>query len=248
MKRLTFIATPLLAVFLFCIVSCNDADDDTNADTTAAADTSNNTNSAATTPASTIATTPQHMMVVRHKVSDFSKWLASYEANDSLRQANGVHSYVIGRSIKDSNMIQVSLKVDDINKAKAFAKDAALKQAMQKSGVIGAPNIRFALVTWQDTAQVNTDLRSRATFTAKDWARWQHSFDSSRQSGYDNGVVVRAYGHDVDDDRKVFVVTAIMDTAKANAYWKSDMLKKRREASGVSGEAERFIYRIAKRY
>jgi hypothetical protein len=39
-----------------------------------------------------------------------------------------------------------------------------------------------------------------------------------------------------------------MDTAKAFAYYKSDALKKRREASGVIGEPDRFLYRVVKRY
>lgn len=248
MKPLSSIATPLFAVVLFWNISCNDADDDTGTDTTTAADTSTNARSTTPTPASTIVTTPQYMMVVRHKVKDFNKWLATYDANDSLRLANGVHSYVIGQSLKDSNTIQVSLKVDDINKGKSFAKDPALKQAMQKSGVTGTPIIKFAVMNWQDTGLVNTDLRSRATFTVKDYARWQHAFDSARQSLSDNGLVLRAYGHEVDNDKKVIVVTAITDTAKASTFWKSDILKQRRAASGVVSETERFIYRVAKRY
>jgi len=39
-----------------------------------------------------------------------------------------------------------------------------------------------------------------------------------------------------------------MDTAKAFAYYKSDALKKRREAGGVIGEPERFLFRIVQRY
>ena len=39
-----------------------------------------------------------------------------------------------------------------------------------------------------------------------------------------------------------------MDSAKANAYWNSDMLKQRRAASGVVGKPERFVYVIEKRY
>ena len=56
------------------------------------------------------------------------------------------------------------------------------------------------------------------------------------------------YPHDADDDHKVTVVTAVVDSAKAYAYWKSDMLKKRREAAGVTGTTERFVFRIIQRY
>ncbi len=246
MKPLTLRALPLLVVAMFCFVACGD-DDAADTDATSASDSAAATTTAPATPVSTISTTPQHMMVVTHKVADFDKWLASYEANDSLRVANGMRSYVIGRSTKDPNTVLVAVKTDDINKAKEFAKSPALKQAMQKGGVTGTPKIEFNTMTWQDTAQIGPDLRSRATFTVKEWARWQHSFDSSRQTGYDNGLVVRSYGHDADNDKKVIVVTAVLDSAKAAAYWKSDMLKQRRAISGA-GEADRFIFRVVKRY
>ena len=63
-----------------------------------------------------------------------------------------------------------------------------------------------------------------------------------------NGVVDRVYGHDPDDNTKVSLVTAVTDTAKAFAYWKSDELKKRRAAGGVIGEPKRFLFYVVKRY
>ena len=61
-------------------------------------------------------------------------------------------------------------------------------------------------------------------------------------------LTVRVVGHDADDNKKVSLVTAVMDTAKARAYWKSDMLKKRREAGGVLTEPKRFLFRVVHRY
>lgn len=249
MKPLSFISTPLLGVVLFCMASCGDQDNAKSTDSTPAADsTPASTTTTTNPPASTIITTPQNMMVVRHKVVDFDKWMASYEAHDSMRLANGMHNYVIGRGVKDPNTVLVAVKVEDISKGKAFAKNPALKQAMQKGGVVGAPMISFTVMTFQDTGMVNTDLRSRTTFTVKDWDKWQHSFDSTHQTKTDNGLVLRAYGHDADDTHKVTVVSAILDTAKAYTYWKSDMLKQRQAASGVTSKPERFLYRMAKRY
>jgi hypothetical protein len=229
------------------MVSCGsneqkESSESTTADTTATATT------AATQPVNTIITTPQDMMVGTHKVKDFAKWKASYDEHDSMRLANGLHSYVIGRGAQDSNMVLVAVKVDDLNKAKAFAKDPSLKKAMQKGGVVGAPTIRFVTMEFQDTAAIGTDLRSRVTFTVKDWDNWKKSFDSTRQLNTDNGLTVRAYGHDADDNHKVTLVTAITDTAKARAFWNSDLLKQRRAASGVVTEPQRFIYHMVQRY
>ena len=82
----------------------------------------------AATPVSTIVTEPQGMTVIRHKVADFAKWKAVYDSHDSARLANGIHSYVIGRNLEDSNMVLVALKVDDMEKAKHLPKIPDLKK------------------------------------------------------------------------------------------------------------------------
>ena len=84
--------------------------------------------------------------------------------------------------------------------------------------------------------------------TVSDWDKWQRSFDSSRQVRLDNGLIDRAFGHDADDNKKVSLVVAVTDTAKANAFWKSDQLKKLRAGSGTTSEPERFVFRVVKRY
>lgn len=198
--------------------------------------------------ANTIITTPQNMMIATHKVANFEKWIISYEGHDSIRLANQIHSYVIGRGLMDSNLVMVAVKVDDIAKAKAFSKDPGLKKAMQQSGVISTPVFSFVTMTFQDTAIVHTAIRSRSVFKVKDWDTWQKAFEEGKQDRLDNGIIVRAYGHDADDNHKVVVVTALMDTAKASAYWKSDMLKSRMEAAGVIGMPERYMFQVVRRY
>jgi len=230
---------------VFLLVSCSGGGTEKKASTDSAAV---DTTAAVVTPKITTITTPQSMLVVTHKVANYAKWKASYDEHDSARLANGIHNYVIGRGIKDSNMIMVALKIDDTAKAKAFAKDPGLKKAMHKGGVIGTPTVVLNTMTFQDTVSMSTDLRARTTFTVKDWAAWVKAYEEARQEKLDNGITLRAYGHKSDDDKKVVLVTAITDTAKAFAYYKSDLIKKRRAESGVIGEPERFLYRVVQRY
>ena len=248
MKQSKFTGSLFCVAMVFLFTSCGGSGNGntTAADSTATTDTTANTTAAA--PVSTVITTPENLMVVTHKVANFEKWKASYDEHDSLRLASGVHSYVIGRGFQDTNMVMVAVKIDDLTKAKAFAKDPSLKKAMQKGGVIGAPSISFVTETWQDTAKISTNLRSRTTFTVKDWDAWQKGFEEGKQERMDNGITDRVIGHDADDNKKVSLVTAVLDTAKAFAYYKSDALKKRRAASGVIGEPQRFLFRIVQRY
>jgi hypothetical protein len=244
MKQSKFLLMLLGAAMTFFLISCGGSEekksDETTTDTTAT--------TTELTPVNTIITTPQNMLIVRHKVANFAKWIMSYDEHDSMRVASGVHSYVISRGADDSNMVFVATKLDDLAKGKAFAKDPSLKKAMQKGGVTGTPVARFYTMVFQDTAAVDSKLRSATMFKVKDWDAWKRSFDSAHALKTDNGLMLRAYGYDPDDNHNVILVAAVVDTAKANAYWNSDMLKQRRAASGVVGKPERFVYTIVKRY
>lgn len=247
MKQFRFTGMLFCTAMVFFLSSCGEdgSKEKTSTDTI----TAESTTPAVTPETNTIITTPQNMMVATHKVANFAKWKISYDEHDSLRLTNGVHSYVIGRGLQDSNMVLVVVKVDDMAKAKAFAKDPSLKKAMQKGGVTGTPSFSFATMTFQDTAVISSDIpRSRTMFTVKDWDAWQKAFEEGKQERLDNGITTRAYGHDPDDTKKVVLVTAVMDTAKAFAYYKSDALKKRREAGGVMSEPKRFLFRVVQRY
>ncbi len=251
MKQFKFLST-LGIVFVFLFSSCS-GDENKTTDTTATDDSTSitsTTDSAATTatPGSTVNTTPETIMIVWHKVADFAKWKMSYDQHDSMRLASGIHNYVIGRSVDDSNTVLVATKTDDVAKAKAFAKDRSLKAAMQKGGVKGAPTISFTTVVYQDMATNMSDLRSMTMFKVKDWDAWKKAFESTRQMRTDNGLTDRAYGYDADDNHKVTLVVAINDTAKANAFWKSDLIKQKRAESGVVGEVKRHMYRVVQKY
>jgi hypothetical protein len=247
MKQYRFTSILFCAVLVFFLTSCGESEQKTSTDSDS--NTVESTSPTSTMEANTIVTTPESIMIVTHKVSDFAKWKASYDEHDSMRLVHGIHSYVIGRGVQDPNMVLVAVKADDMAKAKAFAKDPSLKKAMQKGGVIGTPSISFITTTWQDTAVLGPDIiRSRTTFTVKDWDAWQKSFADGKQERLDNGITDRVYGYDPDDNKKVSLVTAVLDTAKAFAYYNSDALKKRRAAGGVIGEPKRFLFRVVQRY
>lgn len=246
MKQFRFTGSLFYATIVFLFASCSgNGSDKTAATDSAMADTATKVEAL---PVSTIVTTPQNIVVVTQKIGNYAKWKMAYDGHDSVRLANGVHNYVIGRGLIDSNMVVVALKIDDTTKAMAFAKDPSLKKAMQKGGVIGAPTISFTTAVWQDTATIDSKIRSRSVFAVKDWDAWQKAFDEGKQERIDNGLAVRSVGHDLKDNKKVYVVTALLDTAKAFAYYKSDALKKRRAASGVVGEPVRFLYTVVQHY
>lgn len=242
MKKLTFSSLLLCAFTFTLLTSCKEKKKEPEKNTAPATE--------VVQPAApnTIITTPENMVVIMHKVLNFSKWKQNYDAHDSSRLKSGLHNYVIGRGLNDSNMVIVAMHADDMTRAKAFANSADLKKAMQKGGVTGTVSSYFLLATWQDTAAIGSLPRSLASFAIKDWNVWEKNFEEGKQERIDNGILTRIIGHDADNNKKVTIVTALSDTARAFAYYKSDAMKKRREAAGVIGEPRRFIFHIVQRY
>lgn len=193
--------------------------------------------------ARTIITTPEDMVVVMHTVSDFKKWKAAYESHDSVRLKNGLHDYMIGRGLSDSNRVVVVLKADEMKRAKEFASGADLKKLMKAAGVKGAPAFHFIITLWQDTAKTDYPL-SLTTFEVKDEMKWRGAFDEGALERDKNGVLDRIVAREYEDGNKIVLLTALSDTAKAFGYFKSDALKKRREAGGVKGEPVRFVFKV----
>jgi len=246
MKLSRFSSSLFYVAAVIFLTSCGSGGNEktTATDSTAAADSAAKAQAAA----NTIITTPENMVAITHKVGNYAKWLAAYDAHDSARLAAGLHNYVIGRGLEDSNMVLVVLKVDDTAKAKAFAKDPGLKAAMKKGGVIGAPTMSIMTATWQDTATLDpSTIRATSMFTVKDWDAFVKAFQDGKQDRAANGMMARVVGHDLDDNKKVSVVTALTDTAKAFAHYKSDAFKQRIAAAGVVGKPTRFFFRIVKR-
>ena len=80
---------------------------------------------------------------VRAKVADFTAWKAAYDDGIDVRKAAGVTSASVFRSVDNPNEITVSHELNTVRAAKDFAHSNELRAAMQKSGIVGAPEVWF---------------------------------------------------------------------------------------------------------
>src|ERR1700723_4653794 len=83
-------------------------------------------------------------LTIHHKVKDYAAWRKGYDDHEKARHAAGVTNGRVFRSAEDPNDVLVLQDVTDVAKARTFVASEDLKAAMQKSGVIGSPSIRFA--------------------------------------------------------------------------------------------------------
>jgi len=82
-------------------------------------------------------------MLIRHKVRDFKTWKAGYDAHQPKRVEAGLTEKYLLQSADDPNEVVVLFEAQDLNRAKAFAVSAQLREKMQEVGVVDRPDIYF---------------------------------------------------------------------------------------------------------
>jgi len=82
-------------------------------------------------------------MLIRHKVQDYGKWKAAFDAHGATRKTSGSKGGRLLRNAEDPNELVILFEWDDVKKARQFAQSEDLRKAMQGAGVIGKPDIHF---------------------------------------------------------------------------------------------------------
>jgi heme-degrading monooxygenase HmoA len=82
-------------------------------------------------------------MLVRHNVQDYEAWKSVFDSVSDLRRRNGERSYQILREENGSNSLVALFEWDNLDNARKYAASSELKEAMQRAGVIGKPEISF---------------------------------------------------------------------------------------------------------
>lgn len=80
-------------------------------------------------------------LFVRHTVSDFGAWKSFYEGFRPTQKELGVTGEAVYQAADNPNDVTVTHDFASREAAQAFVGNAALKDAMMKAGVTGAPTI-----------------------------------------------------------------------------------------------------------
>jgi ABC-type sugar transport system substrate-binding protein len=84
-------------------------------------------------------------LFVRHQVACYATWRKSYDGFAAEQKKAGVFYQAVYRSTDNPNDITVIHDFHSLEEAKAFAASPSLKAAMEKSGVIGTPQIWYTV-------------------------------------------------------------------------------------------------------
>jgi hypothetical protein len=83
-------------------------------------------------------------LTVHFKVKDFNTWRTSYNGHEKDRASAGITNGRVFQSPNDPNDVVILQDVADVSKARTWLGSNEMKSVLEKSGVIGSPNIRFA--------------------------------------------------------------------------------------------------------
>ena len=87
---------------------------------------------------------PGDYVEVTLKIEDFDSWLKVFDGEGAaIRVKDGLQDGVLAQGIDDPHLVYLVFKITDLEKAKAAMTNPARKKLMQKSGVMGEPEIFF---------------------------------------------------------------------------------------------------------
>lgn len=83
---------------------------------------------------------------VRHTVADYETWRSFFDGDDARRRTAGATGNTqIYRDADDAKTVTAIMEWDNAENASRFMNDPALREVMQKAGVVGMPAVRAIL-------------------------------------------------------------------------------------------------------
>ena len=82
-------------------------------------------------------------VLVRHKEADYNRWKEAFDSHLSARKRAGETGFHLFPSLEDPRDIFLLLDWQTADEARTFMNSAELRDAMQKAGVVGAPEVQY---------------------------------------------------------------------------------------------------------
>lgn len=82
-------------------------------------------------------------LVVIHDVEDYDRWRKAYDDFDDHRKESGIVGHAVSQELGNPNRVIVYHQANDVDTLRQFAHSPRLKDAMQRAGVVGAPEIHI---------------------------------------------------------------------------------------------------------
>lgn len=82
-------------------------------------------------------------VLVRHKVSDYTRWKEAFDSHLTTRKRAGETGFRVFHSVEDPREVVLLLDWESTEEARKFMSSDELRSAMEKAGVVGAPEVQY---------------------------------------------------------------------------------------------------------
>jgi len=82
-------------------------------------------------------------VLIRHKVSDYNRWKEAFDSHLNVRKRAGEMGFRLFHNTEDPRDITLLLDWQTVEEARKFMNSDELRTAMDKAGVVGAPEICY---------------------------------------------------------------------------------------------------------
>jgi quinol monooxygenase YgiN len=82
-------------------------------------------------------------VLVRHKVSDYNRWKDAFDSHLATRKRAGETGFRVFHGVDDPSEVVLLLDWQSTEEARKYMGSGELRDAMEKAGVVGAPEIQF---------------------------------------------------------------------------------------------------------
>jgi len=82
-------------------------------------------------------------VLLRHKVSDYNRWKEAFDSHLAIRKRAGETGCRLFHGADDPRDLFLLLDWESVDEARKFLTSTELRDAMQKAGVVGTPEIQY---------------------------------------------------------------------------------------------------------
>jgi heme-degrading monooxygenase HmoA len=82
-------------------------------------------------------------LFVHHKVEDYTKWRPVFDEMGAVRKAHGASGWRVLRDAANPNELIILTEFPNPDSARRYAQAPELRDAMQRAGVSGRPEVLF---------------------------------------------------------------------------------------------------------
>jgi hypothetical protein len=81
--------------------------------------------------------------ILTHEVKDYDVWRKAFDGDETNRSNAGFKTHGVYRGVENPNSITIMMDAPSMEAINAFMTNPDLKAAMEKGGVISAPEVKI---------------------------------------------------------------------------------------------------------